>query len=303
MRVINHLVQGLPFLAAHHVGGQITPEIVILHDTAGRLEKGNSAAYLASDNSGKVSVHFVLERDGTITQLVPTNCRANHAGQSSFHGRNWCNGFSIGIEIVNPGKMTTVGELGRILSTGAYTADKGRAWWGEIFKAGGDYDIEYRKTAEHGEGVWMGYTEAQIDALFELLSVLFRDIPTLKDITTHWYVSPGRKVDTNPLFPLEHIRARILGRDDPADAVAEEASEPPAINDMMVQVDTSGDKLNMRRWPSFNPNVIAAIPDGVVVPVLRSGTFDGRAWHRVAYGGQEGWIVARYAAPIVRSDI
>ena len=145
-------------------------------------------------------------------------------------------------------------------------------------------------------------TEAQIEAVTALLETLFRDVPTLKDITTHWYVSPGRKVDTNPLFPLENVRARILGRDDPAGEAAEVYASTPFERDMAVQVATGGDTLNMRRWPSFNPNIIAEIPDGVVVPVIRSGTFGGREWHLVSYGGREGWIVARYAAPIVHSE-
>lgn len=290
MKLQNHKVEGLTYEQAYHVGGEITPSIVILHDTAGRLEKGNSARYLASNNTGKVSVHFVVERDGTISQHVPTNRRANHAGTSRFQGREWCNGFSIGIEIVNPGKMDRVG------------ATSARAWWGQTFSTGDGFDLQGRETLEHGAGVWMGYTEEQLDAVVTLLEALFDGIPTLTDITTHWYVSPGRKVDTNPLFPLEHIRARILGRDDPADAAAEEGSSLPVINDMMVQIEANGDTLNMRRWPSFNPNVIAAIPDGVIVPVQRSGTFGGREWHRVSYGGHEGWIVARYAAPIAPSD-
>jgi hypothetical protein len=28
----------------------------------------------------------------------------------------------------------------------------------------------------------------------------------IKEIVTHWLISPGRKVDTNPLFPLEQLR-------------------------------------------------------------------------------------------------
>ena len=54
----------------------------------------------------------------------------------------------------------------------------------------------------------------------------------------------------------------------------------------------------MRRWPSFNPNVIAKIPDGTPVPVLRRGTFAGRDWLQVFYAGHEGWIVASYADPV-----
>lgn len=40
------------------------------------------------------------------------------------------------------------------------------------------------------------------------------------------------------------------------------------------------------------------VPDGTPVPVLRRGTFNGRDWLQVAWGGHEGWIVAAYTAPI-----
>lgn len=280
MRIISHKVEGVTFQKAHYIGGTIIPEIVVLHDTAGRLEKGNSAAYLASANAGKVSVHFVIERDGTVVQQVPTNKQANHAGQSSFHGRQGCNGFSLGIEMVNPGKMTEVPTL----------PDHGRAWWGEVL--GGCVAAH---TTEHGDGIWMPYSSAQMDALLGLLEMLFRDIKTLRDITTHWYISPGRKVDTNPLFPLDHVRARILGRDDPAEAEALDAS---MATDGMVWVDTSGSGLNVRRWPSFNPNIIASVPDRTVLPVLRRGTFDGRAWLCVLFDGREGWVVESYTRPV-----
>lgn len=288
MRVKNHRVEGIAFQKAHYTGEIITPEIVVLHDTAGRLEKGNSAAYLASANTAKASVHFVIEVDGTVTQQVPTNRRANHAGASSWHGRSGCNAFSIGIELVNPGRMTRFSDTMAL------------AWWGQQFAISlfGIRDIE---TKEHGRGLWMPHTDAQIAALIDLLEVLFRDVPSLGDITTHWYVSPGRKVDPNPLLPLEAIRARVLGHDDPADAAAEAQSVPAPAADMVVIEVGYQQTLNLRRWPSFNPNVIAAIPHGTVVPVIRRGTFDGREWLRVLYGGEEGWIVSRYADPITQS--
>lgn len=54
----------------------------------------------------------------------------------------------------------------------------------------------------------------------------------------------------------------------------------------------------MRRWPFFNPNVIRAIPDGTVVPVIRRGDFDGLKWSLVLFDGQEGWIVgSTYTQP------
>lgn len=289
MQLKNHRIEGIAFTPAKLTGGKITPEIVILHDTAGRLDKFNSRDYLAT--TPKASVHFVLERDGTVSQLVPTNRRAGHAGQSSFHGRDDCNAFSIGIEIVNPGRMTR-GVGGAAL-----------AWWGQDFGLGGPlggYTLAEIETPQHGRGVWMAYTPEQIAALGLLLDALFAGIPTLRDITTHWYVSPGRKVDTNPLFPLDSLRARILGRDDPALIAAEAASVAvPAAH--MVEIEAPSG-LNFRAWPSFNPNVIATIPDGTVLPVNREGVFAGRHWLNVTFAGRAGWIVAAYAAPVIHQS-
>lgn len=282
MRVKNHLIEGIAYERARQIGGVITPEIVILHDTAGRLEKGNSKDFLKT--SPRVSVHFVIERDGTITQLVALNRRAAHAGKSHYEGREDCNGFSIGVEIVNPGRMQRVGR------------SSCRAWWGEEFGIGFElteadeaFSTVEMSTPHHGAGVWMDYTEEQIAAVETLLHVLFRDIPSLKDITAHWYVSPGRKVDPNPLFPLEPLRARVLGRDDPRDAASAAAIE--ADDEVIVRVSTGGAGLNLRATPSFNNNVLISIPNGTILRVEKTATFVGRRWGFVRYGGREGWVV------------
>ncbi len=47
----------------------------------------------------RVSAHFLIERDGTVTQFVSCASRAWHAGRSCFAGRERCNDFSIGIEL------------------------------------------------------------------------------------------------------------------------------------------------------------------------------------------------------------
>ncbi|MDO8341759.1 MAG: 1,6-anhydro-N-acetylmuramyl-L-alanine amidase AmpD [Cellvibrio sp.] len=47
----------------------------------------------------KVSAHLFIERDGKVTQFVPFNARAWHAGSSSFAGASDCNNYSIGIEL------------------------------------------------------------------------------------------------------------------------------------------------------------------------------------------------------------
>lgn len=47
----------------------------------------------------KVSAHLLIKRGGEITQYVPFDKRAWHAGVSSYQGRERCNEFSIGIEL------------------------------------------------------------------------------------------------------------------------------------------------------------------------------------------------------------
>ena len=47
----------------------------------------------------RVSAHFLIERDGHVTQFVSCLDRAWHAGVSAWEGRERCNDFSIGIEL------------------------------------------------------------------------------------------------------------------------------------------------------------------------------------------------------------
>ena len=47
----------------------------------------------------KVSAHFLIDRQGLVTQFVSCDARAWHAGVSSFEGRDQCNDFSIGVEL------------------------------------------------------------------------------------------------------------------------------------------------------------------------------------------------------------
>jgi len=187
---------GARYVKANSFGGSLKPEIIILHDTAGRLDKFNSVGWFASKEC-KTSAHIVVERDGTITQMVPFDRKAFHAGVSAWKGRKFCNSFAIGIEIVNPGKM-----------------DKnGVAWFGPATSE----PVEQKTTQQHGSGYWLGYTAAQIDAVKNLCRSLCEEYPDLNDITTHWAVSPGRKIDPNPLFPLEEVNAYALGEGDSDD--------------------------------------------------------------------------------------
>jgi AmpD protein len=55
--------------------------------------------YFAEIHKLKVSAHFLIDRSGQLTQYVPVNQRAWHAGASAYQGREACNDFSVGIEL------------------------------------------------------------------------------------------------------------------------------------------------------------------------------------------------------------
>lgn len=185
----------VPYRATPNKSGKIKPQILILHDTAGRLDANSSVSWLIS-REAKASAHLVIGREGEVTQLAPFSIATWHAGKSSYKGRRNCNGFSIGIEIVNPGAMTDAG------------GGKAKAWFKQLFDIA-DYGIRKVSTKQHGSGLWMPYTDAQIEVVTAIARELVREYQ-LTDITTHWFVSPGRKVDTNPLFPLDDLRAAAM---------------------------------------------------------------------------------------------
>ena len=58
----------------------------------------------------KVSSHLLIDRQGNITQYVPFNKRAWHAGISNYLDREKCNDFSIGIELEGTDKSTYTSE-------------------------------------------------------------------------------------------------------------------------------------------------------------------------------------------------
>ena len=59
----------------------------------------NDHEYFREIKDLKVSSHFLIKRDGEITQFVSILDRAWHAGVSSFEGKEDCNDYSIGIEL------------------------------------------------------------------------------------------------------------------------------------------------------------------------------------------------------------
>jgi N-acetylmuramoyl-L-alanine amidase len=79
------------------------PDMILLHYTGMQSALAALARLREAAGEQKVSAHYFVDEDGTITQLVPESRRAWHAGISSWESDDDINSRSIGIEIVNPG--------------------------------------------------------------------------------------------------------------------------------------------------------------------------------------------------------
>jgi N-acetyl-anhydromuramyl-L-alanine amidase AmpD len=247
----------VPYVKANAFGSRMTPELIIVHDTAGRLDKGNTVRYLASKDA-KVSAHIVIERDGSIVQMVPFDFKAFHAGVSTWNGRRGCNNFAIGIEIVNPGKLLEV-------------SGGGKAWFGEVFPRAG---VTKLTTKEHGTGLWMPYTEQQIATVIKLIEALGKSYPTIQDVTTHWCVSPGRKVDTNPLFPLDEARKALR-----------DAKKGKKQDDGTIALGSRGEHVRLAQSRLKTLGYAVGTPDGIFGPRTKAAVLAFESENELTYDG------------------
>lgn len=171
-----------------NIGGEFLadrPDTIIMHYTAGGSVE--SAVSHLIDPENEVSAHLVVGRGGEVVQMVPFNRIAWHAGKSQWGGRVSLNQYSIGIEIVNAGYLDPVSE-------------GFQSWFGQRYPESEVLKFE----DEHGVTYWHKYTESQLDKVFELTKVLCSTF-NIKNILGHSQISPGRKVDPGPAFPMERF--------------------------------------------------------------------------------------------------
>ncbi len=233
------------------------PDSLIIHYTAGRSGE-SSARHLAKDEV-KASAHLVIDQSGKVYQVVPFNKKSWHAGRSSYNGRKYYNHFSIGIEVDNAGVLTQSGA-------------EFVSWFGKRYKA--DEAVRAVHRNENTARYWHIYTEEQI-AVCEEISALLVAHYGMKEILGHEEISPGRKSDPGPAFPLDKLRDDIFSRDR---AIEE--------SDLPEKGVISASKLNIRAMPQSGAEKVAKpIPKGREVSILEER--DG--WYRVSTR-VEGWV-------------
>lgn len=116
LQIVDGLVQQARYLPSPNFNARPTGEIslLVIHNISLPPGEFGTAAidalftnqldwdahpYFEQIRGMEVSAHLLIDRAGQITQFVPFNQRAWHAGASVFEGRENCNDFSIGIEL------------------------------------------------------------------------------------------------------------------------------------------------------------------------------------------------------------
>ncbi len=264
LKVVDHKLEGVDYVESSNHGGSLTPDSIIIHYTAGR--DAPSAIRTLTNPKVKASAHLVVGRDGSITQLVPFNVIAWHAGKSVFGGRTGFNQYSIGIEIDNAGLLTKQGA--------GYVA-----WFGRVYQ-----ESEVMRAVHRNETVpryWHRYTEEQIALVEDICTALIKEYD-IDQILGHEEISPGRKIDPGPAFPLDKFRQKLLQghRDD-------SSGEPL---EFPLKGIISAGKLNIRSGPTTTAEKVAQ-------PLLQGSevTIKDRSkdWYHVS-AQIEGWVSAHF---------
>lgn len=205
---------------------KMIPELTVLHWTAGISAR--PALNWFRNPKSKVSAHFVIDRQGRITQCVSTDRRSYHAGRSSWRGRKSCNGFSIGIELVNPGPVTKI------------DADTVRLRNKKLHKKEDFMDAGEPFLYEENDKTYLRYTNKQMAALREVMMAITRKYEIL-DVAGHQDIAPKRKIDPGPELSYERIQQlkrdswrEFTNRDEALDHIAR-ARIPKTTGQLLIR--------------------------------------------------------------------
>jgi N-acetylmuramoyl-L-alanine amidase len=258
--------------------GSVPPEIIIMHYTAS-YEAG-SAINTFLNPTAQASAHFVVDVDGSITQMVSIRDDAWHAGFAEYKGRTEVNRFSVGIEIVNPGYHSKAAD-GSYLDWQHTPVSKAKlAPFGGMLEA---HDAWVGTAKVH----WALFPEKQLAAVQQLTRTLLSTYPSITDIVGHRDVDTvrKRKVDPGPAFPMKRFTALLTKRPSPA---------VPKPVDYLVKSDLGF--VNVRSKPSITADKLSWSPllngDRVQQIGAKAEWFKVRRWR--AGTVSEGWIMARY---------
>lgn len=226
----NRIANGQYFESKNHWAGAIEPKFIVMHYTA-TFDAASAIATLTDnsrqENRGRTSAHIVADLNGAITQLVPFNLAAWHAGPSSYKPTdgpqfNDLNRHSIGIEIVNPGYLTR-NVAGHYFNWAGHDVTQRLEGFPGVVEASEPF-------VGSASYFWPQYPEAQLDAVEELTRALLAKFPSIQWIVGHRDIRPDhQKVDPGPAFPMARFKRLVDDRARGAEISVPNAASTPSI--------------------------------------------------------------------------
>ncbi len=267
------------------VGGELDElRFVVMHYTAG----GSGAAsrdYMLKSPTQKqkllgagrkiyASAHVIVDRDGSVWQIVPFNRKARHAGRSSWKGLQSLNRCSIGIEIANYGWLDPQGD-------GSYKRPDTPRFAAE------DVVVAPMPSGTREMG-WENYTESQLEAVAQVTRALVYAYPSISEVLGHQEIAPGRKFDPGPAFPMQCFRNLLDDR-----GIGALEGEPDEREPAPERYETTT-RLNIRGGAGveFEKLDVSPLAPGTVVEYQdRDGP-----WTKVSVDGTDiiGWVHSGY---------
>ncbi len=178
------------------------------------------------------------------------------------------NKFSIGIEIDNAGRLIRS-------CSGGY-----KALFGGTFNECDVIEAVHRN--ETTPAYWHAYKEEQVAVVYDLCVNLV-DTYGITSILGHEEISPNRKCDPGPAFPLDKLRERVLCRHRADDGPEDELT-------MHCAGLVTAAKLNIRSSPVISAVTVAQpLSKGTVVDILH----ESHGWYEVE-ARVRGWVKKEY---------
>jgi N-acetylmuramoyl-L-alanine amidase len=251
------------------------PDAIVIHYTA-MTSYDDAIKVLTTRNAkgGNASAHLVIGKEGQVKQLAPFDHRTWHAGKSSYGGRSGYNSLAVGIEIDNTGWLLRYpdGTYSRpLLLARGYTLSEDEVIQARHFNPKVIYQY------------WHQYTDAQIVAVHEIC-LLLAEAYDIKEILGHDQISPERKQDPGPAFPIEELRNKIFS--DRSDA-------PQAVVGNLTTGWVAANLLNIRSGAGQAYGKVALpLPYNTAVEIMD----EHNGWYRVRTQ-LEGWVSKDYISP------
>lgn len=192
----DHKIKGVTFKQTPNVSaGVIVPRYLVIHYSACDTTAATVEILRDANAEKRRSAHLVIGRDGEVVQLARFNQRAWHCGLSEWKDLVGLNSHSIGIELVNWGRI----KLGR---DGKYLT------WTKKEVSGSEV-IQSTHKNETSLSFWQTYTPQQLARCKDIAAELVREYGLL-DVIGHDDIAPTRKSDPGPAFPLVKVRAHCF---------------------------------------------------------------------------------------------